>query len=314
MKSFTPFLIAGAIFACSNLHAAEPSEAFEKDRKAILAMTGDFEVNFYFHETLPLQAGYKTIGKPYEEDAYETVKVAEDDGKRIVLQHILQVDRVVVKHWSQVWTYEDQEILEFQGHSKWEKKSVSEADAKGKWTQRVTEVTDAPRYEAAGKWVHHDESSEWTSDVTSRPLPRREYTSRSDYDFLAVTNRHTVTSNGWHHEQDNTKWVKRDGKQFPLCREVGLNRYIRVTDGEFARANSYWDKTAGFWKTVRTVWDESIASRPVTVLQEKVNDASLYKNMEAMGKRVTQGETVSDAEIRSLIASFLAVAPDQTKP
>jgi hypothetical protein len=315
MNPITSSLIAGAIFSTVTLHAADaPSAAFEQDRKAILGMTGDFEVNFFFHETVPLHTGYQTIGKPYKEEAFETVSVAEDKGTTIILQHVLQVDRIVVKHWSQIWTYQDRDILNFQGHNTWEKQKLAETATRGTWTQRVTGTTDEPRYESSGIWVHHPGASVWTSGETCRPLPRREYSSRNDYDILRVTNRQTITANGWYHEQDNEKWVKRDGKQFPLCREVGLNSYLRVPEGEFAMAKSYWDKTASFWKQVRSVWEEVGTENPEIILQAKVDDRSLHKSMEILAKRVTKGETIPDAEIRDLIASFLVVAPDQTKP
>ena len=35
---------------------------------------------------------------------------------------------------------------------------------------------------------------------TWRPLPRREYTRRSDYNALDVVNRHTIVPGGWTHE------------------------------------------------------------------------------------------------------------------
>ena len=69
---------------------------FEKDRNAILAMAGDFKVGFHFQETFSMHEGYTAVEKPYTEDAFETVKVVEDSGKRIVLQHILQVGPMVV--------------------------------------------------------------------------------------------------------------------------------------------------------------------------------------------------------------------------
>ena len=184
----------------------------------------------------------------------------------------------------------------------------------GWWTQRVTEVTDAPRYEARGTWVHHPDSSEWTSQLTNRPLPRREYTTRSDYDLLQVTNRHTVTAAGWSHEQDNTKWVRREGKDYPLCREIGMNRYQRTEKAEFAKANKYWEKTAGFWRQVRAAWDEAALANPQLTLLPKVNDRSLYQEMLALTQRAERGKPVADQEIRSLITSYLAAAPAVQKP
>ncbi len=308
-------LAVGAIFA-GMIARAEPitNPAFEKDRQAILRMAGEFSVEFRFQETLSLHEAYQANEKPYLEDAYETVKIAEDSGRRIVLQHILQVDKVVVKHWSHVWTYEDREILEFRGHRTWGTRMVAENEAKGAWTQRVTEVTDEPRYEGIGRWVHHAGSSEWTSDLSHRPLPRREYTTRSDYDMLLVTNRHTVTPAGWYHEQDNTKRVKRDGQDYPLCREVGFNRYLRVKDQDFAKANRYWEKTTNFWTQLRKIWETTTTTVPEIQLHEKVNGESFYQIVGNLTDRVTKGETISDTEIRTTIAPFLVTTTKAAQP
>jgi hypothetical protein len=208
---------------------AAADEKFDQDRKAILAMAGDFKVGFHFEETLSLREDYKPTEKPYEEEAFETVKVVEDSGKRIVLQHILQAGPAVVKHWAQIWTYEDTELLEFQGSRVWTTRKLDPAEVKGKWTQRVTQVDDSPRYEGIAAWVHQEQSSEWTAQA-NRPKPRREE-KRDDYDLLVVTNRHTITPLGWFHEQDNTKWVKRDGKQFPLVR-LSPGEGPRLREGE----------------------------------------------------------------------------------
>jgi hypothetical protein len=315
MKLPTLLLTVGVIFS-SMIAQAElsPNTDFEKDRQAILGMAGDFSVEFRFQETFSLHEGYQANEKPYLEDAHETVKIAEDSGRRIVLQHILQVDKVVVKHWSHIWTYEDREILEFRGHRTWGNRMISENEAKGAWTQRVTEVTDEPRYEGIGRWMHHAGSSEWTSDISNRPLPRREYTKRSDYDLLLVTNRHTVTPTGWYHEQDNTKWVKRGDQDYPLCREVGFNRYLRVKDQDFAKANRYWEKTAGFWSQFRKIWETTTNSVTEIQLHDQVNGESFYKIVGNLTDRVSQGETISDSEMCSAITSFIVAKTKTAQP
>src|SRR3546814_18522530 len=74
----------------------------------------------------------------------------------------------------------------------------------------------------------------WASDLTARPLPLREYTSRDDYNVLIGINRHTITPNGWTHEQFNTKVLRKpDGSQVELAREFGLNDYQKVDDIDF---------------------------------------------------------------------------------
>jgi hypothetical protein len=276
---------------------------FEKDRKAILTMAGDFKVGFHFQETFSMHEGYKAVEKPYTEDAFETVKVVEDSGKRIVLQHILQVGPMVVKHWAQIWTYEDTEILEFQGSRVWTTKKLTAEEAKGKWSQRVTQVDDSPRYEGIAAWVHGEQISEWTAEA-NRPKPRREE-KRDDYDLLVVTNRHTITPEGWFHEQDNTKWVKREGKAYPLCREVGFNPYTRVKDHDFAKANDYWQKTAPFWKDVRNVWDELYPQQGSIKVLTKADEGRLQDLVAELVDEAEHGKTPAVDKIRETLKPFV---------
>jgi hypothetical protein len=283
--------------------ASAADEKFEKDRQAILAMAGDFKVGFHFEETLSLRPDYEAKEKPYEEEAFETVKVVEDSGRRIVLQHILQAGPAVVKHWAQIWTYEDTEILEFQGSRVWTTKKISGGEAKGKWSQRVTQVDDSPRYEGIAAWVHHEQSSEWTASA-NRPKPRREE-KRDDYDLLVVTNRHTITPRGWFHEQDNTKWVKREGAEYPLVREIGYNPYLRVKDHDFARANAYWDKTHGFWKDVRGVWEELYPAQGSIKVQTKAESGVLMDVVADLVEETEDGKAPDVAKIRESLKPFV---------
>jgi hypothetical protein len=287
--------------------AALADEAsFQKDRRAILAMAGEFQVGFHFKETLSLREGYEVKPESYDEKAYETVKVVEDSGRRIVLQHLLQVGPTVVKHWAQIWTYEDTEILEFQGHRIWTTKKLSAADARGKWSQRVTQVDDSPRYEGIAAWVHGDQASEWTA-TANRPKPRREQ-KRTDYDLLVVTNRHTITPRGWFHEQDNAKVVKRDGASYPLCRELGFNPYLRVKDHDFAKADEYWEKTAAFWKDVRGVWDELSPREGGIKVLTKSDEGRLMDVVAELVEDVEDGQAPPVEKIRETLKPFVVAA------
>ncbi|WP_367874541.1 DUF6607 family protein [Luteolibacter sp. Populi] len=293
-------LIAWLTFA---VPALADTDSFEQDRKAILSMAGEFKVGFHFQETLSLRDDYKPEEKPYKEEAFETVKVAEDSGKRIILQHILLAGPMVVKHWAQIWTYEDTEILEFQGSRVWTTKKLDPAAVKGKWSQRVTQIDDSPRYEGIAAWVHYEQSSEWASQA-NRPKPRREE-KRDDYDLLIVTNRHTVTPLGWFHEQDNTKWMKRDGKAYPLVREIGYNPYLRVKDHDFAKANVYWDKTSAFWKDVRQVWEELYAAQTTLKVQTKAEPGLLMDAMAELVEDTEDGKAPDPVKIRETLKPFV---------
>jgi len=249
-----------AVAALSQAAGAREPDNFHADRQAILAMTGEFEVKFRFDETVALRAGYEL--KHDTASGFETVIVAEDTGKRIVLQHILvsKDGEHVVKHWRQDWTYEDRDLRVYAGGRTWKTRHLTTKEARGTWTQAVYEVNDGPRYESFGRWEHDGEYASWQSAVTWRPLPRREYTTRKDYDVLLAVNRHAITPWGWVHEQDNTKWDRTNTDGHPyVAREIGVNEYRRITDFDFAPARGYFERTKGYWAAVRAQWDRVLA-------------------------------------------------------
>ncbi|MEL7453659.1 MAG: DUF6607 family protein, partial [Pseudomonadota bacterium] len=136
---------------------AQSEVQFEADRTAILAMEGNFKVSFDFIETVSFVDDYEPKD-PYESGAHEVVRVIEDRGDFISLQHILVVggpdQKFPVKHWRQDWQYEPEEVLVFIGGNAWEIKDVPEAERAGKWSQTVYQVDDSPRYGAVGGWSH----------------------------------------------------------------------------------------------------------------------------------------------------------------
>ena len=129
-----------------------------------------------------------------------------------------------------------------------------------------------PDIAARAKWNHKYGVSTWTSDRTWRPLPRREYTTREDYNALNVENRHTVTPHGWTHEQDNTKTV-RDGERTvnTLVREFGFNDYRNIKGFSFQPAYEYWSKTSDYWAQVRDAWSSRFANNTRVILKTEVH-------------------------------------------
>src|SRR5688500_10523054 len=69
------------------LRAPAPS-AFERDRRAILAMAGPYRVSFDFPEIVRYDPKLKPAA-PYQSWGTEFVFVAEDRGQFIALQHVL---------------------------------------------------------------------------------------------------------------------------------------------------------------------------------------------------------------------------------
>lgn len=292
-------LLAAAIPA----RAAAPPDA---DRAAILAMAGEYAVTFDFTETVVLEPGY--VRKPGKRTgANEVVIVVEDTPGRIVLQHLLVVgDGHVVKHWRQDWTWEAPTRFEFSADQVWTVRTLPPGLTTGAWTQCVYEVSDAPRYCGTARWAHDGAASTWESDRGWRPLPRREYTTRSDYNALGAVNRHTVTAEGWTHEQDNVKTV-RDAAGTPvgaIVREFGFNEYRRARGVDFSPAYRYWRDTAGFWAAVRTRWDRLFAGGGVR-LKTKVDGMPIIEPLFAQAGRQKAGGTLPEAEIDAVFAQWV---------
>jgi hypothetical protein len=305
MKVLMTVLAGALVLGPVGTSRAAEVQSFEKDRKAILAMVGKFDVEFTFKETVPLVSGYE-LKAPYRADALEIVKVVEDHQDLIVLQHILLAEvgpvMQVVKHWGQVWKYEDPVVVEYQGERTWKKRTLPASQVKGTWTQLVTQVDDSPRYESWGTWSHEGNRSAWTSKDTCRPLPRREYTKRSDYDILRAVNRHVITPEGWVHEQENRKWIKGENKF--LCHETGLNIYRRYDQEDFSKAENYWEATKDFWQEVRTEWRKVIRDHDVISYKKEFEGSSLIRSTFSMASKVQKGESLKQDAVKNLVKGF----------
>ncbi len=278
--------------------AADRSEAqFQADREAILAMVGEYNVTFDFSETLPVEPGY-TLAADKTTPATEVVYVIEDTGDYISLQHLLLVgpdsDPYVVKHWRQDWQYQPDRLMAYQGFGTWEMQDVAAEDRAGAWSQTVYQVDDSPRYGGLARWEHASNASTWEPEASYRPLPRRDATTRDDYDAIEAVNRHTVTAWGWTHEQDNSKVILRDGEPRELVREHGINTYYRTDlEGDFAAAD-YWEATADYWADVREAWDEIMLADHFTV-EDDENGTFLYMPVLNEARAIYEGEKDAEA-------------------
>lgn len=280
----------------------------EADRAAILAMAGDYKVTFDFMETVPFVAGYEL--KPEKlSGGYEVVRVIEDTGDFISLQHILVVggdEKFPIKHWRQDWQYEPERVLVFIGGNAWEWRDVPEAERKGKWSQTVYQVDDAPRYGAVGEWTYEDGIAEWTPPHEWRPLPRRDMTTRDDYHAVDAMNRHVITPWGWVHEQDNDKLIL-SGEPHILVREVGVNTYRHNSDFDVAVATDYWAATADYWAEIRDEWARIADAGPHFAITLKGETEDLYMPLLNLAGEVADGEKTTEAaaaEAREVMRSF----------
>ncbi|HKB83501.1 MAG TPA: DUF6607 family protein [Burkholderiales bacterium] len=301
----------------TRLHAANLSD-FERDRRAILAMAGPYRVSFDFLEVARYDPALKPDA-PYQSWGTEYVFVSEDRKDFIALQHILvmrvlqqdgtESEPLITRHWRQEWRYQSDTALVYQGTNTWVMRKIPEGQRRGAWVQSVYQVDDSPRYSAIGRWQHSDSFSTWISDETWRPLPRREWSVRKDYQVLVGTNRHTITATGWIQEENNLKLVldetgkPREALPY-LAREYGVARYERIRNFDFIPGREYFDKTEPFWSEVRAAWKEIIRGGGFRLVKP-VDQGQLFVPFFEYAQRLADGEPFVLEEARSFIQKNL---------
>ena len=267
--------------------------AFEADRQAILAMAGDFKVTFDMQESTPWMEGYEPLERKIS-GGYESVRVIEDTGTKIVLQHLLvtgdDANPYVVKHWRQDWQYSPDKILTFEGGDRWEWTAVPEKMRAGRWSQTVYQVDDSPRYAGWGQWETTHGVKRWRSNWTARPLARRDAIRNPVYDRYIGINRHQLTPTGWIHWQDNTKLMPAkdgSGEMTPVVQEYVLNTYDRFDGYNVAAAEAYWAKTKGYWDAARAKWDElAEANGGIRIEQEASAGTSIASELMILADKI----------------------------
>lgn len=297
--------------------AGELPPAPEADRQAILAMAGKFKVHFQFNETLAFRPGYE-LTKPMNEDTHEWVVVAKDTPRRIELQHLLIVGNgpMVVHHWRQIWTYEDTRVNEFQGENNWKTRELTPEQAKGTWTQLVTQVDNSPRYESWGRWNHEGNADRWVSGDTWRPLPRREHTKRKDYDVLSGINIHVITPTGWAHEQTNTKLDLTPAGPKAIARELGLNTYTKDESFDYSAAEKYWEGYRDFSNALAEEWEQVIARENAYRIEDDIEVSELRDAMKDIAREklpIAEARPKIKAAIEKLLRQPGATAAAEAK-
>jgi len=286
--------------------------AQERDRRAILAMAGPYRVSFDFLEVVRFDPPLKQDA-PYQSWGTEYVFVAEDRPDFVALQHILVMrmrldekkvsEPMVVRHWRQEWRYEAPALLAYEGANSWTRRATNEVQRRGAWTQTVLQVDDSPRYASLGRWEHTEGVSTWLSGETWRPLPRREFSVRKDYDVLVGTNRHTITPTGWVQEENNLKYALNQKKL--LAREYGVARYERIRDYDFGPGEAYYKRTEPFWAEVRAAWRELEEARGRFSVRAPVDQAQLFRPFFEYADKLAEGAAFDREQARAFIRRTL---------
>lgn len=297
------------VMAHPPIAAEQAAASFEQDRADILAMAGNFKVRFDMQESTRWDPSYKPIEAKIS-GGHEVVRVIEDTGRRIVLQHLLVVDNegkdMVIKHWRQDWEYEPARVLVYADRNTWKWEDVPEKMRTGRWSQTVWQVDDSPRYGGWGQFETQGGVRRWRSNWTWRPLARRDAVRNPVYDRYHAINRHQPTPEGWIHWQDNTKMGPKDGKIAPIVQEYVLNTYSRFDGYNVKAAEDYWAATKDFWSAVRADWDQVAKEKGgIGVTEEAATGTLISARLMQLADDIREGKTdttKASAEARELIS------------
>jgi hypothetical protein len=217
----------------------------------------------------------------------------------------------VQKHWRQDWRYEPAEIIEHAAGPRWLRRAVDRRERQGAWSQTVYQVDESPRYSALGRWEHNAAFSTWISDATARPLPRREWSARQDYQLLSGTNRHTVLPLGWIQEENNLKQVA-SGAPLPYVgREYGVARYERLKGADFAAADAYYAATRDYWRVVLQVWDDLWETRREVRLKANSDESGAFAGLFDLADRHAAGTLTLGTARPAVRAALMAQMQDE---
>ncbi|WP_291726672.1 DUF6607 family protein [Bernardetia sp.] len=285
-------LIFGAAFTSPSDNDPNP-----KDKEAIKSMCGCYEVTFNFAETFSPDTSYK-FHENYKAGALEWVQLVEETPTFVSMQHLLLAnDTMIIKHWRQDWSYENTNFYMYDGDNNWKFVQQPKSEVAGQWTQKVFQVDDSPRYEGSASWVHVDGRHYW-DNTTNSPLPRREFTKRNDYNVMVRGNLHEITNEGWIHEQDNDKVLRKDGKDILIATEKGMNTYKKVDDSRCLAAQTWWKNNKDFWAVARTEWNSIFARNKDLKLKKVVDKKPLFMHLFPL-------ETSETKKIKPIISEFV---------
>lgn len=297
MKRIIPIL-TGAF-----LSATLPVSAQDHDKESIKDQCGCYAVDFDYVETFVYEDGYERHEPYHARASAEWIFVDEENDDKIVIQHILVVnDSIIVKHWRQDWLFENVDLHSYLGGATWKFEELSASEVEGQWTQKVYQVDDSPRYQGSATWIHADGRNYW-ENTTYAPLPRREFSNRSDYDVMLRTNRHEITSDGFDHVQNNVKIKFEEGEETPLVSEAGLNRYTRINDSECELAREWWENNKRYWRVVRNSWNDILTPETDIEIAVKEDQPKLWKALFDLGDQL-QSES-DEQKIREAVDQLL---------
>jgi hypothetical protein len=294
-------LLAICGFGC----AASAQSKKEMDAQAIKSMCGCYEVQFNYTETFAADTAYEFHHDHNTMAPAEWAFIVEETPEKIVIQHLLVMnDSTIIKHWRQDWIYENTDFYFYDKDQTWNYVKKEKAEVEGQWTQKVYQVDDSPRYQGSATWVHYDGRHFW-ENTTDAPLPRREYTTRDDYNVLQRTNRHEITEYGWLHLQDNKKIVRGEQGDEVLVEERGYNTYRAIDKSKCQAGIDWWAKQQAYWAVVRSQWDLVFNLNKTLTVETKIGKDMLFMELFDLGDNSAgKDPKMMKAEVYAIIEKY----------
>lgn len=271
------------------------------DHQAIKSMCGCYEVEFNYTETFASDTNYEFHHDHKTTAPAEWAFVVEETEDKIVIQHLLVMnDSTIIKHWRQDWLFENTDFYFYDTDQTWNYVKKEKTAVAGQWTQKVYQVDDSPRYQGSATWVHFDGKHYW-ENTTDAPLPRREYTTRSDYNVLERTNRHEIMDYGWLHLQDNKKILRDANGNRVLVEERGYNTYKVIDKAKCQAGIDWWEKQKIYWAVVRAQWEELFNLKQTLHVETKIGKDLLFMEL------FTLGDNAAGKDMKTLKAEVYAI-------
>ncbi len=276
------YLFNTLLFLYLNQVGFAETNSYDNDVNAIKNLCGCFEVDFKYKETFSPNKKYK-LKDTYVNEALEWVSYEPQTDGSIQMQHILILDESsIVKHWREEWSFENSTIYTYNKDYHWKSTPLKSENIKNTWTQKVFEVDDRPQYDGVATFTYFDGKTLWQSN-SDAPLPRREYSTRSDYNVLNRLNRLYISDTGYLHEQDNKKITRQAAAIDTLItEEKGYNMYRKVDENKCKAGIDWWNINKLFWLDVRAVWNEILPSQTELKVNRIVEGKTLHDKLFAM--------------------------------
>jgi hypothetical protein len=85
-----------------------------------------------------------------------------------------------------------------------------------------------------------------------------------------------------------------------------VNRYEHVVGFDFSAGDRYWERSRGFWASVRDAWSDVYSEKDEFELLDEVDGRQMFEPFFEYADRLDQGERYDADTARALIRETLA--------